>query len=75
MTVEEIKAKLPEAEIYHLGPDSHYLFVLNSALVDMLRLEQFMDSDVIRKVIPPKTAFLVVAGDPSEAIRILEVKP
>lgn len=46
MTVEEIKAKLPEAEVYHLDPDSHYLFVLSSALVDMRTLESFIVSTV-----------------------------
>ena len=39
MTVEEIKAKLPEAEVYELRPDAKYLLVLDATNVSRSTVE------------------------------------
>lgn len=70
MTVEEIKAKLPEAEVYELKPDAKYLIVVCRPLVSeesRLRLSSWLASQGI------KHGMLSVL-DSQSAVRILEMK-
>ena len=67
MTVEEIKAKLPEAEVYELQDDCRYLVVVSRNSVSRASVEGLLQG------LPQRTAVLRV-DDPETAIRILEVK-
>jgi hypothetical protein len=60
MNVSEIKAKLPEAEIYELDPDARYIILVSPAHVSDLMLMKVM---------------IVGVPDLDNAMRILEIKP
>lgn len=66
MTVEEIKAKLPEAEVYSLNPDSRYLIVADATKISHMAAEGLL------KMVP--NAGVLFVADPENAIRILEIK-
>lgn len=70
MTVEEIKAKLPEANIYAIRADMAYLVVVARSQVNRQVVETFavgLDAASLGAVV-------IVVDDPATAVRLLEVK-
>jgi hypothetical protein len=65
MTVAEIKAKLPEADVYEIKEDARYIVLINRETVSLL-VVRAMGSHM-----PPQTIFVHVI-DPANAVRILE---
>jgi hypothetical protein len=68
MTVAEIKAKLPEAEVYELLPDARYIIVL-----DREKISQESVQSILSLMQDLRGIFLRI-NDPEGAIRILEMK-
>jgi hypothetical protein len=71
MTVEEIKALLPEAEVYTLTPECKYLFVCDPRYTEIGQLRSLGKSLQEKGI----HAWMVLAYGPEDAIKILEVKP
>lgn len=69
MTVAEIKAKLPEADVYELNESSRYIVVLDRSLIRAKEVEDMANG----RVFPKNTAFIHV-DNPDEAIRLFEIK-
>ena len=65
MTVKEIKAKLPEADVYALSDDFTYLIVLSIIQVSR-RTAQQLDLGV--------RAAIILVDDPASAVKVLEIK-
>lgn len=78
MNVAEIKAKLPCADVYEFGPGFTYLILFDKNQVPRMLAEMVvkdLDRSMGRNVSYQGSRFLMVmCEDPSEAIRILEVK-
>jgi hypothetical protein len=66
MKVSEIKAKLPEAEVYQLRADVKYLIVADKTAVSRESAEGLLRG-------MPNAAIMLVKN-PSESIRLLEVE-
>jgi len=70
MTVEEIKAKLPEANVYELNPDSKYLIVVDRKLVNDRLTFELLKALKITSI----GAVLIRTDDPAEAVLVMEAK-
>ncbi len=66
MTVAEIKAKCPEAEVYALNENARYLVVVCSHQVSYVMRDRILSE-------LPKDSMLLLVDDPATAIRLLEV--
>ena len=72
ITVEEIKAKIPEAEVYALGRNTSHVIVYNRNTCDretVYGISRMLHQDDVHVVI------VGVDGEPGKAIRLLQVKP
>jgi hypothetical protein len=72
LTVEEIKAKIPEAEVYALGRNTSHVIVYNRDLCDrelVYGISRMLHQDDVHVII------VGVSGKPGDAIRLLQVKP
>ena len=72
LTVEEIKAKIPEAEVYALGRNTSHVIVYNRDLCDrelVYGISRMLHQDDVHVII------VGVSGEPGKAIRLLQVKP
>ena len=72
ITVEEIKAKIPEAEVYALGRNTSHVIVYNRDLCDrelVYGISRMLHQDDVHVII------VGVSGKPGDAIRLLQVKP
>lgn len=69
MTVAEIKAKLPEADIYELRDDAKYIIVLDSTQINAEQVRMIAS-------LPGGfgNAIFLRVVDPADAVRILEVR-
>ena len=65
MNVAEIKAKLPQAEVYEINPDATYLLVVNDELVGR---------DVAIRLAQELKCWLIMSPDPENTVRLLEMK-
>lgn len=70
MTVQEIKAKIPEAEVYELSPDAKYIICVKNNALSVIGMESFRQSLVAAGI----KALLVVHHHNVDALRLLEVK-
>ena len=70
MTVEEIKAKLPEANVYELNPDSRYIVVVDRKLVNERLTFELIEALRITSI----GAVLIRTDDPNEAVLVMEVR-
>jgi hypothetical protein len=69
MTVAELKARFPEADVYHLDPDATLLIFVKREQMDMKTLDElshFLGQHV-------KMA-IVAVDDPANDVRLFEVK-
>lgn len=70
MTVKELKAKLPEADVMALSPGSKYLILVSRQNVSMHECHDL--SDALRK--EGIKGFIAVVHDTTEAIKVLELE-
>lgn len=71
MTVEEIKAKLPEAQVYELNPECTYMLVYDEVQImkrTAIQMASYLSSIGINTL-------TIGVEDTSKAVRILEIKP
>lgn len=71
MTVEEIRAKLPECDVYSLKPDCTHIIVASMDHVEMRSIKGMVEH---LQGLNINAAVVIVLGDPKDAIRILEIK-
>lgn len=72
LTVEEIKAKIPEAEVYALGRNTSHVIVYNRNTCDretVYGISRMLHQDDVHVVI------VGVDGKVGDAVRLLQVKP
>ena len=67
MTVEEIRAQVPEADIYALGDEARYLLV-----VEVGTLSRFMREKLLKDL--PKNSIVLEVMDVQKSVKLLEVK-
>ncbi len=72
MTVEEVKALLPEASVVKLDVDARYLILADEGRCSIAGAEYLK---VLLESSNIKASVLLVNGKPEDAIRILELKP
>lgn len=70
MKVEEIKAKLPEADVYELRPDSKYLIVASRHDISRRMAQAVAKSFAGLNI----NAAIIHVDDTASAIRLLEFK-
>jgi hypothetical protein len=69
VTVAEIKAKLPECEVYEMRPDAQYLILVDSTRVPLEAVQALAESPM-----ELKACFMFIRGGTlSEAMRIIEL--
>lgn len=66
MTVKEIKAKCPEAEVYALNENARYLVVASAHQINYVMRDRLL-ADL------PKDSMLLLVDDVATAVRVLEV--
>lgn len=70
MTVEEIKAKLPEADVYELRTDTKYLILASRQEVSRTSIREIGNSLTVLSI----NAAIIHVDDTASAIRLLEFK-
>ena len=70
MTVAEIKSKLPEAEVYELNSASRYIIIVNRNQLSREALDRWGHALQLSKI----AAYIIRCDDPSNAIKLLEIK-
>ena len=71
MTIEEIKAICPEADVYALREDMPYLVVVDRNQINM----QIVQSLSVCLDAASMGAIIIAVDNPATAVRLLEVKP
>lgn len=72
MTVAEIKAKLPEAEVYEFNSDSKYVIVVNKNFFSIDAYNRL--SHFLRDENGSQCMIICIAGNVRDSLAILEVE-
>lgn len=72
MTVEDVRAIAPEAEVYELNPHARYIVVLRKGSAS-IEIAKAIGEAMTRMLGAAPT--IILTYDPAADIRLLEVKP